>query len=658
MMLLALSVPMVLVGVYIAYLGTELFLRERRRELGMLKVRGATTKQVKELLANEAILLGAIAGICGHFLSMVAVSIFMRFTQAADYMSGKWIILDLSITNMFLAVLMGMFLMLGSTFRPFRRISGLEASELLANYSRTEERTGYKPNRDLVVLYVAFLLVFMLPYLDIVEEGLKYSDIFILEIIGPFISEVIIPAVILGSPYIFVFTMTRLFTRMSTRPYGKLVRLTDRISGNLRSIVHKNVTGGKRRITSVTSVLTICMAFLVFTSTFYYAERDREEEVIVAEVGGDIQIIMDNNMDFDGIIEYRSILGNLEGVEGVSVIQYFYYSSSGYWYRPNVILIDAKNYSAMVNTDLDGMWMDGEHGDFRDLEEGKEQVFITKWFYEDTHEGVGEDRSIPIYSTNSSFGSRNLAIAKVAGIVRTMPGNFRNEGWSDHREKRTIIADFEWYRTLLESFVRDNPGYPFKMVTSNDVKTRFMIKVQEGEDHERIAGAIASQSEEFGIDEIRVAESEIHDINHKAPAGSSLLLLRSEMMIMVFFSILAAAIIVYIAALERMNEMASIQLKGTTRKQLLQLQLGESITILTYSVMVGIFIGFMGALAWIYVFNFYDGMSLIINRSFFPSLSQLPAIGAMVLAAILVSYSNACMFMRTNLAKFIKLRSG
>src|SRR2546426_900042 len=62
---LALSTPVLLLGVYLGAIGVDLGHAERRRELAVLKTRGATPRQLVGLLLVEAALGGAIAAIVG-----------------------------------------------------------------------------------------------------------------------------------------------------------------------------------------------------------------------------------------------------------------------------------------------------------------------------------------------------------------------------------------------------------------------------------------------------------------------------------------------------------------------------------------------------------------------------------------------------------------
>src|SRR5206468_9882388 len=73
----ALSTPVWLLGIYLGAIGVDLGHAERRRELAVLKTRGATPRQLVGLLLVEAALGGAIAAIVG-LLAGVGLSRLLR----------------------------------------------------------------------------------------------------------------------------------------------------------------------------------------------------------------------------------------------------------------------------------------------------------------------------------------------------------------------------------------------------------------------------------------------------------------------------------------------------------------------------------------------------------------------------------------------------
>src|SRR3989449_896065 len=78
---LALSTPVLLLGVYLGAIGVDLGHAERRRELAVLKTRGATPRQLVGLLLVEAALGGAIAAIVGLFAGVGLSRLLLTFVS-------------------------------------------------------------------------------------------------------------------------------------------------------------------------------------------------------------------------------------------------------------------------------------------------------------------------------------------------------------------------------------------------------------------------------------------------------------------------------------------------------------------------------------------------------------------------------------------------
>src|SRR6058998_3634447 len=78
---LALSTPVLLLGVYLGAIGVDLGHAERRRELAVLKTSGATPRQLVGLLLVEAALGGAIAAIVGLFAGVGLSRLLLTFVS-------------------------------------------------------------------------------------------------------------------------------------------------------------------------------------------------------------------------------------------------------------------------------------------------------------------------------------------------------------------------------------------------------------------------------------------------------------------------------------------------------------------------------------------------------------------------------------------------
>jgi len=685
---LALSVPLILIGIYIAYLGVELFIRGRRRELGLLKVRGATSRNINYILNVEAVLIGSIAGLIGLLLAVFAVKVFMRYTQAASYLAKiPWYETGLTIPTVVFAMALGAIFLFLSYLHPLYRISKLETSEMLANYSRLEDRSPYKRKYDIALLITALFFLGLLPFLQDLENTTHGVNNFFMEMVSSLLRQ-LTPLMVVVSPYIFIFTLVRLATRGSTRPYTWVAEKTRRVSGSLNYIVRKNIINGERRITKVTTVLSITIAFLVLTSTFYYSTKAKEEALIRSELGGDLSFRLYTPMDFSNTSLFLHRLDNISGINSASVIQVqegllvedqvIHIEHSSGWDEKiqrdvKLNLVDGINYTKLAYLDQ-RIWQDGDADSIADLDgsPGKGVITIGLARYLDLEVGdtfeilreysrleqvLNDDNTTDTIRINEEL---LLGTIEVTGIIKSLPGSFDNDIEYDkdnahYYYEMMLFMDRNGYRTLMDGFYQQHPEYTRESTSYPIV----LLGIADDMDHEKIMADLEEhlESNGYGYYELRSVETKITAINSEPTSDSLLLLLRTQLAVLVFLSMLVAMIIVYMASLEREGEMANIQLKGTTRKQVFQLQVGETITILIYSILVGILTGILAALAWIFTFNMFEG-SQIIGYSYFPSPYQLPALGVMAALVLLVSYGVTKMYIKTDLAKVIKLRSG
>ena len=217
-------------------------------------------------------------------------------------------------------------------------------------------------------------------------------------------------------------------------------------------------------------------------------------------------------------------------------------------------------------------------------------------------------------------------------------------------EQQWILVDREIYFTMLRNYYDTQPNLTW---ADWSMDTRLIVEVKDGHDHARVAEAIRA-IEEFEVEEIRIFSEERDELRNEPYAGSFLLMLRTELILLVFVSFLAAGCIVYIGFFDKRREIATFLLKGTTKRQLYLLQLGESGVILIYSLIVGIITGIIGSWVWVFLFNSFDEEGEFIFRSYMPSFSMLPVVGVVALIVLLSSCVVAWRAQKIDLTKFIK----
>ena len=638
--LTALSIPMVIFGIYLGYLGIELFLSERRREIGMLKARGATNKQLVSLLLFESLVIGVFAGIIGIVLAGYGSRIIIHFTQAASYVNRPWYDPAFSFGTLFSAILLGMVLMVTSSYKLFKRLTQLDAAVLLSKYSGQQEKP-YNASRDVkIVIFSAICLVSLHFFEPLERFGASAGNIILSTLIATYL-YLVVPVMIIASPFIVIVIGIRLATRGPKNLYGKISEFAATIAGELGYLIQKNVITGSRRIVNLTTVLSILFAFLILTSTFTHSEQDREERVIRTETGGDIKLELSNGLSEEATEYLSENLSVLPGIELFTMIQMFEERLEGKdYYYVTLILVDADNFSRIAYFD-DTIMEETHRADVRSLKYGG--AIISTRLSKD--HGYSRGDTIGVKYNRYFFESSTQH--NIKGVMKALPGLFSNSDYQYSDWGNFILLDRERYASLVtpESDGTPNPMAEFQT-------QRVLIKVEEGYDHEKVAKSI-QQLDGFNIGGIKVASAQIHELRNEPYAGSALLVLRTELGLLIFISLLASGTIVFISFSEKKREIATIMLKGTTKRQLYLLEFGEALVVLIYSIIVGFVVGLISGWVWIFVFNTMESDTLI-QRSYWPSLSMFPIIGAMVLIFLVATAVSTWYFKKMDLIKYLR----
>ena len=640
--IIALSIPIILFGLYLGYLGIDLFLTERRREIGMLKARGANRGTLMVLLITESLFVGAVAGAIGIILAGYGSKLIMSFTQASSAVDIPWYDPFFSVNSFISAILLGMLLMFTSSINLFKRITRLDAGELLSKYSTKQEKP-YNPGRDVKILVFTAVCLVVIGFLDQLDTLIYNVDNIIFTLaLGAFVF-IVVPVMVIASPYIIIVIGIRLATRGSNRSFARLAEIAEMLTGELGYLIRRGISTGTRRIVNLTTVLSVLFAFLVLTSTFTYAQQDLEERTIKTEVGADMQVLLDGRLSEN---DTGFLIENLSALDGILSTLPLFITNMGFqipgkgYYEP--IVINSTRYHDLVYVD-DDLISEGERDTIRHLRNGG--VIVSDDFVDETNIGKGDTVTLR-HDTWKPGGGRKIITfdsQKVLGVMKSLPGV---HGDYDY-EWEWILFDDSVFQGMMDAKSDDLDENAFALWSSI-----ILLETTSSADEEELIGIIENM-DSASIRTVRSASLEIERMRTEPTAESFLLVLRTQLGVLVFISLLASATIVFISSYEKRRERASIMLRGTTRRQLFLLEYGESMVILIYSLIVGLVTGLIAGVVWIFVFNVFEELDTI-NRSYWPSFSMIPVIMIMIVIFLVAVTISTWKLQKFDLLKFVR----
>ncbi len=623
---LAYSIPVVLLGIYLGATGSELGMAERRRELGILKARGAGPGQVFSLLVVEALLLGLAAGILGLVLGLVISRVFLQSAASATQaLAPSYLEFALTPWSLYASMGFAAAFSLAAGYRNSRRSSRLPVVESLQFYSPQEASVIYKPTVDLVLVSLAVATFIFVVYARQISGSL---GILVFLVGGVFL--VLVPF----SPLLLVVGLTRLLTRSTGKVYGLVSKGLKFLTGELSDLVTKNIARNPRRSSSIGMIIAFGVAFGVFVTAVNGTQVVNEERRLTAAIGSDIQIL-----DYQG--NASAMLSYLSRVEGVQAVSPFSVTGGD----PSAIALDARSYPSVVK--LDGYFVAGNPGDALPALETPGNAIVSKGYYDRTSKGLGD--TLTLFTWPSNYTRLNIV-----GVVELLPGlGYRylgNPGLSIGLPQTTdspalpeVYVDF---KTIGRDLARSNLGA---------VQTSFLIKVRDGYDPVKVRDAVSPLLQTGG--RILIYREELAKLRSEPVRNAFMSFLLVEVGFVVLILTVGLGLISYTASLERESEFASIAARGASTRLTSTILLGEAISIMVIGLLIGVTAGLLSAAVFNQLISYTAGSSQLDSPLVVPIESPL-LVGAASLTMVAASFLVSLRIRFMDVARVLKIRGG
>ncbi len=380
------SLPVIVMGAYLSRVGIEIELFERRREFGILKIRGATPTALTKFILIEATIYGIIGGVVGYLLGE-GLAYFSNFL----FFNMPYFFLDMGIWELVGAVFFSTALFFIALSSPWGKIRKEPIINLISHYSQAFKEVEYAhKNRDIILSAILWIYVISAIYL------LRNVDLN-----GGFNILVIIAFIILGT-FTFMFpiilivlplTMSKLLTMGTPKVYTVISSKVSKLFKTSGELAERSIRRNPKRA----AYLAFILAFILTLSTFLALSMENSQEISKitqeAAIGGDLLV------DVAGSKVPWSILNDTHNVSSY-VITYYVIGSGGAAY-----VIDMKKYMQVI--------YDGD----RFMKEGKldgSGVVITESYAKYNRVGVGDYVYVMVNSTPKQY--------RVEAIFYTIPG--------------------------------------------------------------------------------------------------------------------------------------------------------------------------------------------------------------------------------------------
>lgn len=644
LLFIGLSLPVVALGTYLSLVGVDLGVTARRREVGILKSRGASNRQVFGSLILESTLLGTLAGIAGLLLG-IGISRFL-LVSAVDLTSGAssdsaFSDFRIGSSTVILAILFGIFLMLVSSYRPFKKMSKIDVAEALHHYSAVLTHLEYKPTKDIVMLTLSIWSIICVSVgLNWTLEGGSWIVQLIL-IVLLFLGVLLFPIM----PFFLSLSIVRLTTRSSHRLYAKLTLIVKPWTKELHYLVDRNIVRNPKRASNLAVIISLALTFGLFISVTMESTLSYQRELVKYDVGADVKVTaywQDQFGTQNMSLRNLSTIGSISGVDEFVMYQSLLpttYTSTPYGYSMSLIAMDVANYSKVVhpsdfyfvgsgNEVLEGLRVNGtalvskEIADMQDILVG---------------DAIRLSVTIPTDTNGSELWVQIPFIVNVIGMVKGLPGI----------SSPNLIMD---QRSL--DFI------PESNMTQSGYEIGFLVKTAHGVDPHDVADGIERIVTSSGgrLYYTTIMADELDRLSKDLSFGALSDFLYMEYALSMVIMSVGVGLIIFVAVSDREQELACIMARGSSGSQMRKILMGESVSLMSLGLIVGTAVGLVTA----YLFNTLmdGGSSGVVERTMVFTFVSWAVIGIAVASLLIASLMATSRAGKLKLAEVLRIRGG
>jgi ABC-type antimicrobial peptide transport system permease subunit len=617
---LFLTLPVFILGIYLITFGAQMALNDRKKEIAIFKIQGASSKQILRSVFGEIIVLIVIGSFLGYLISVfvglsnsLAIGYgkfdfgnnFEKLTQAVSYLKFN--------TTAYMIIVVfggGLLLLIG-----YHRSKGFIESEIASTlFKTTEKEQGFffKYWVDYILftigtvsLFKALLNQYYFPSGQGIDLGI--FGVIIIDIPGPI-------AFWLGGALI-ISRMARIIPSKIDKYILKLKALAD-----VRIMIFADLRRRTVNTSRIALIIALAISFSVLASVQGTTHEQNIDRQVVWDVGADVRLKMSTNIHGSMLEDHIETLDMTE-IESVLAIGRL---SGEILNDPvNVYFTDADRYEHSSFFQSDSFIGSNVADGFSELlKETTVNALVGKSILAGSELNVGDKINLGVtlthYNGSMFISSEVVKKITIVGSVDHAPGGITGND---------VLLDYRFIQDLFNSTSEE----AFKAYNKNDNTTQlaeelgltynnnlfdkfypadtFLIKISDSVNSETIKtdiiNKLAFKSQIFDVYTLSSKLDDAHDLNSSGFGIAGLLtsmflisLLSATIGVFIFISLLVSA---------RSKEFAILRAVGATEKQIYKIALSEVISVLIFALISGILLG----LGLSYMFNgFFEFMNI------------------------------------------------
>ncbi len=611
---LVFAIPAFAIAALLARVGFDIGVSTRRRELAVLRARGASLRGMRGHLLVEASLLGLMASLLGLGLGLL----LSRFFHAEILVGppGALPTSDPAITlgTIGLALFLGWALSVGASYAPARLAASEDLVGALKSFHPAEAWIDHRASRDFLLSAIAAAGFLLLLAWGSVRDSPLGPLTFVLGLSVVFVTPV--------APFLVTVAVARYLTRGTSRPYRFLARLFRRSLGDLHVLVDRNLDRSPRRSSNTAMIVTFVVGFVVAISTLVAsADAYREQQIrwavpsdLVVEAGG-IPIL--------GVFNASNYAG-VQAIPGVAAAVRVVDTSST---RGTVFLFDADAYLTVV-----------------------------PWLTAGDLNGMDPDALIAVLARGDSFAA-NQRFQRVYGLEPGDPLRFGEvQGMNVTLRLHAYVPRLPGLHVPLGTSMDTEAYLSFAAVPDANLTEawngRYLVRLRSGANETAVIDSIRDF---LGPAVSITSQQEQRRFEAANPLTITVFgYLQAQSYMSILILVVAVALLVTSAAAERQDEFATMMARGLDARRAWRLLAVEGWVVCILGLVVGVFGGLITAWTFLWLAATVSSTMVPFVVPWTVVIPLLAILGGTWVAGLL----GAWFIQRMDVSRLLKLRSG
>jgi ABC-type lipoprotein release transport system permease subunit len=476
----------------------------------------------------------------------------------------------LSLEVVVLTVVFSTAITLLSTFRPSRKAAKMPAVDALREYVLLEEMKPYKKRWPWIALILgSYKIVMFLIGIPSVAQLLAgrpppFSNILLMILLAAWIAvdAVLVP---LG-PLLFFWGLTKVLIRGSLK-FQEMVARAAKFLGDLGTLATKNVQRNPARAASIAFLIALIIGYGFQTVVTLASEEDYTVRQVKASVGADLSLFLSYDANS------TAALGNIRSLENVesATIQYMFRGETS---LHNLRIIAVEPSEWLSTAYYEDEWFTGSNvqNAFQHLTDRNNTIIVELGVAKDLDLDMGDFVTLSVDGADTALEVVGFFGREVTGGIQPLI-----------REDQTQYLGSRFQSYVPASFYHSLEDGEF-------ASERVLIKISAGANGRDVASQIRNLNS-TDILQVQSVEEQLdaQEINLLLSGTSTV------QRIGVIFAVLAGSVatglVMTVSLQERKKEVAIMNVRGVSFRQLTVMLLSESLAIVVFAVGLGVIVG-------------------------------------------------------------------